>query len=147
MKKFSLLGLVLIFVQTATFSAISTDSMYETKIGTTVNSGHCTDMKRDHQYSTRSYNASSTGYVYNKTKNCENEPIADGYDGYADILVEKYPSGFNVFHVQDVYLRPGAEKKYYSYTNPYENCVSTTDWEIIDGQNVSGSKRIYASIE
>lgn len=117
------------------------------KIGTGVIPGNCVDMKRDHQYSTLGYYPVDE-HVYNKTHNCENQSIADGFDGYVDMLVEQESNGSNLFHEPDVYLDAGDSFTRHDYTaDNRKQYVSTSDWEIIDGDDGLTSKKIYASVE
>lgn len=149
LKKISALALLgIVSFGNLPLSATSIDeSNRNERVGTTVIPGNCTDMKRDHQYSTPGYFPVG-GEVYNKTHNCENQSIADGYSGEVDVLVEKESTGSNLFHIQDVYLEPGESYTHHDYTaNDSTQYVSTSDWESIDGEDLSGDKKIYASIE
>ncbi len=113
---------------------------------TTVTAGRCVNMKRDTKYSTPSWKTSSgSGFV--KVKNCEDDATADGYNGYADMYIEAALTGKNVLERNDVYIYKGKTKKYShsQLINGY-NYVSSVDWEIIDGQNYAGSKKIYSYV-
>ncbi len=114
---------------------------------TMVNPGAKVNMQRDHKYATTPYSTDGS-WVQNITRNHEDESIAQGYTGYADMLIEKYSSGDNVIKVNNFKLVKGAHKTTTVYnvsTSP--QYVSSVDWEIIDGQDQSGSKVIWASVE
>ncbi len=128
-------------------SELDSNSVEPETYRTTVTAGRCVNMKRDHQYSTPQWKPSIyAGFV--RVHNCENDSTADGYSGYVDALIELASTGGNQYKKNDAYLKKG-ETFYHESTNLLNgyNYYSTADWEIIDGQNTSGSKVIFSSVE
>lgn len=114
---------------------------------TMVNPGAKVNMKRDHKYATTPYSTNGD-WVQNITRNHEDDSTADGYTGYADILIEKYSNGDNIIKVNNYKLAKGQHKTTTVYdVSSKPQYVSSVDWEIIDGQDQSGSKVIWASVE
>lgn len=119
----------------------------QAKERTLVHSAHCVNMKRDHKYQTVAY-FPVKGQAFVKVKNCEGGSGTDKYSGYVDALLERSRTGLNVYKANDRYLKPGHVFNHVVKGQPNNyTLVSTADWEIIDGQDHAGSKRIYASVE
>ncbi len=117
-------------------------------LGLVIPSNTCYDMGRDKTYSTPSYKPRYDGFVFNRTHNCEDVSGADGYSGEVDIYVRHWHSGDTVFKKNDQYV-PAGQDAYGSSkkTNPAWYYSSVSNWESIDGENYSGYKKIYSSIE
>lgn len=144
MKYFSLLfaGLI-VFVAMPSFNAAEVEEPDTQNI--IVTAGACHNMKRDTKYSTPDYESGSNGYVFNTTHSCENQDVADGYTGTADMYVEK-ANGNNVVHKQ-IYFAAGATHSISKYSDSYAFFHSSVNWEIIQDESTSGNKVIYASVE
>ncbi len=152
MKKLFAFGTIIVLTLcsgVATYSAttITSESTQEVdNYYTTVTPGKCTDMKRDTKYSTTPFYPEN-GHAYVKVKNCEDNEYADGYTGKADILLEKDSNGSNIVFINNFQLKKGEYKRVDEYNLDYTKYRSSVDWEEIDGQDLSGSKQIYSSVE
>lgn len=131
------------FIAMPSFNAAEVEKP-ETYI-TTVSAGQCHNMKRDTEYATPYYVAGSNGYVFNKTTSCEDKEVADGYNGTGDMRIRD-SEGKSRIHKQ-YKIAAGESKTISTYLSSYAQARSTISWEVIDGEDIHGSKLLYASVE
>ncbi len=148
MKRYSMLAIFILSISLSEITLNASEIKSQNPdTYTTVTSGRCVNMKRDHKYQTTSWSPyKNAGYV--KVINCENDPTADGYSGKIDALIEQSSTGRNWYKKNDAYLAKGSTFYHEEKGLPSEfKYVSTADWEVIDGQDTSGNKVIFSSVE